>query len=225
MKFSTCLLCICGVVVVAVVLAAVLMWLIVDAIADSLREGSRGYNGTDTNTTETNATETNGTSTNTVTNTTGASLRNLQDYLENQVYSTFSTEASDYHSAEPSLQRNLLTTTPTCTRPLPYAENPPNFCTQILANELLKPRGLFVTKSGRVLVLERGRGRVVELSLDDAGTESQQVYSIAESQHQESVHQLNHGLTVHRDYIYASSATTVFRWPFKEEVHASRLNY
>jgi len=75
-----------------------------------------------------------------------------------------------------------------------------------------EPRGLFVTTDGDILGLERrkndGVGAIIRyIDEDDDGT-AESSYMIA------SAPRLNHGLAVSDDYVYASSDTTVYRWPF-----------
>jgi len=78
------------------------------------------------------------------------------------------------------------------------------------------PRGLFVTPDGDILGLERrkseGSGVVVRyIDEDDDGT-AESSYIIA------TAPRLNHGLTFLDGYMYASSDTTVYRWPYNSSV-------
>ena len=75
-----------------------------------------------------------------------------------------------------------------------------------------QPRGLLTVENGDLLVLERGGTSCVSVLWDDDGdgqasdTERACIASSAPG--------LNHGLAVSSGYLFASSDTAVYRWPF-----------
>ena len=77
---------------------------------------------------------------------------------------------------------------------------------------LRAPRGLLVTPAGDFLVLERGAScvSVIFEDKDDNGKSDGSVSCIA------TAPRLNHGIALYSGYLFASSDTRVFRWPFKE---------
>jgi len=80
----------------------------------------------------------------------------------------------------------------------------PNFCSRLYTNGLIKPRGLHIGSDNDMLLVERGRGRVIRLD-DDGNT----IVPIATKSG------LNHGIELSNGYLYASTATSVNRWPYK----------
>lgn len=90
---------------------------------------------------------------------------------------------------------------------------PDGFCAVTWASGLASPRGIFVAPGGDVLVVERGASHVTALWDDDgdglSGAGERAVVAEASG--------LNHGVFVHGGFLYASSATTVFRWPYAGE--------
>jgi len=102
----------------------------------------------------------------------------------------------------------------TCTAPASAAVNNASlaagFCASTWASGLDTPRGLFVTDSGDVLVLERGKGQVTALwDADGDGLSGE-----GERAKLASAGGLNHGVSVHAGFLYASSSSTVSRWPY-----------
>ena len=97
-------------------------------------------------------------------------------------------------------------TTISCSKPLPYATTADNtkFCTQVFADGLSAPRGLFITEQNHVLVLERGKAQITALFDDDMDFVAETRIKIAAKSG------LNHGLIVHGGYVYASTPTTVY---------------
>lgn len=84
----------------------------------------------------------------------------------------------------------------------------PNFCpTVITRRSLEKPRGLHIGSNDEVLLVERNRGRIVRL--DDADTSRARVVPVAERSG------LNHGIELSGGHLYASSASTVYRFPYE----------
>ncbi|KAL7547177.1 hypothetical protein ACHAWF_010497 [Thalassiosira exigua] len=80
----------------------------------------------------------------------------------------------------------------------------PNLCARLYTSGLLRPRGLHISDSDEILLVERGKSRVVRLDDDGAN-----VAPVAE------VEGLNHGIEFSGGYLYASTATTVYRWPYE----------
>lgn len=89
------------------------------------------------------------------------------------------------------------------------AKVPDGYCAWTWA-EVSEPRGLTVAPNGDVLVVERGAGRITVLfdSNDDGVSDANERATLIEDT------SLNHGITLHDGFLYASSATTVMRWPF-----------
>ncbi|MBI5486907.1 MAG: PQQ-dependent sugar dehydrogenase [Deltaproteobacteria bacterium] len=89
---------------------------------------------------------------------------------------------------------------------------PEGFCAWTWAEGLSAPRGIAVAPDGDVLVVERGSSRVTVLFDDDGDGVSgpEERASLA------SAPDVNHGIAIHDGYLYASSATTVFRWPYSD---------
>lgn len=87
---------------------------------------------------------------------------------------------------------------------------PPGFCAWTWADGLASPRGIEVVPDGDVLVVERGHSRVTVLWDDDrdgvSGPNERAPLAQAPG--------LNHGLAAHGGALWASSATTVYRWPY-----------
>jgi len=85
------------------------------------------------------------------------------------------------------------------------------FCAYEIPIELDKPRSVRAIGISNALVLERGTQSVVYLydSDGDLVADSKRTLATAPS--------LNHGLVVYDDYIYASSDTIVYRWPFIDD--------
>jgi glucose/arabinose dehydrogenase len=87
---------------------------------------------------------------------------------------------------------------------------PDGFCAWHWAVDLGQPRGIIVDGNGDVLVLARADGAVVLLHDDDAdgvSGDGERVMLASESG-------LSHGLALDGSYLYASSATTVYRWDY-----------
>jgi len=83
------------------------------------------------------------------------------------------------------------------------------FCAIELPIKVAKARSIVFDKgSGQIFVLERGTQSIVHLfdSDGDGYPDTKQVVASAGS--------LNHGLAIYDGYIYASSDSTVFRWPY-----------
>jgi glucose/arabinose dehydrogenase len=74
------------------------------------------------------------------------------------------------------------------------------------------PRGLYVDSAGDILVLSRGQSRVIVLFETSNGDDTIRVDQVMIVNGQGLG--LNHGLTYHNGYVYASSQTMVYRWPY-----------
>jgi glucose/arabinose dehydrogenase len=100
---------------------------------------------------------------------------------------------------------------------LANARLPAGFCAWAWAAGLAKPRGLATVANGDLLVVESGRSQVVALYDDDgdgvSGMTERAVLATASG--------LNHGVAVSGGYLYASSPTTLYRWPYQPGMRAA----
>jgi glucose/arabinose dehydrogenase len=102
----------------------------------------------------------------------------------------------------------------TCTFPaaalLQNASLPVGFCAWIWASDLGTPRGITTAANGDVLVVERAGGQVTVLFDDDGDgvSGSSERAPLAEAPG------LNHGVAIHGGFLYASSASAVYRWAY-----------
>lgn len=102
---------------------------------------------------------------------------------------------------------------------VPHAAVARGHCAWVFAEGVSTPRGLTSVKTsdGRTeaLVVERGESRVTALWDADgdrrASEDERAVLAEANG--------LNHGVLVHDEWLYASSDTTVFRWPYTPGEH------
>jgi len=110
--------------------------------------------------------------------------------------------------------------TNTCNGPtaaaIANARLPAGYCAWKWAN-VTDPRGLLVAPNGDVLVVERQDGRISALF----DTDGDGVSGASERATLVEVSGLNHGIVLHGGYLYASSATTVVRWPFTTGARAA----
>jgi glucose/arabinose dehydrogenase len=85
------------------------------------------------------------------------------------------------------------------------------FCATQIPVDVLKPRSVRSISPSEMIVLERDTESVAYLfdSDGDGMPDSKTLLATAPS--------LNHGLAMHDGYLYASSDSTVFRWPFDME--------
>lgn len=104
--------------------------------------------------------------------------------------------------------------TTTCTFPegaaLGRAAVPEGFCAWEWAAGLDEARGITTDEAGNVLVVARAQNSIVALwdaNGDGVSGEGERVTLVTQSG-------LNHGIYLHDGYLYASSATTVYRWPY-----------
>lgn len=91
------------------------------------------------------------------------------------------------------------------------ASVPDGYCAYTWASGLSKPRGVVVDSNGDVIVIDNGK--IVLLYDDDADGVSgagERVVLTTQSG-------LNHGVALHDGYLYASSPTTVHRWPYASD--------
>jgi glucose/arabinose dehydrogenase len=93
-----------------------------------------------------------------------------------------------------------------CTAPVASALVPTGFCASIWASSLNSPRGIITASNGDVIVVESGSGQLSLFYKDTSG--SLQKVALA------SASGINHAVVIHGGFIYASSSSTVFRWPY-----------
>jgi len=87
---------------------------------------------------------------------------------------------------------------------------PPGFCARWYSTSVRGARGLAISPDGEVLAVARSASPPAVLSLrDDDGDGSAEVHTLIAS-----ASGLNHGLAVRDGFLYASSDTTVYRWPY-----------
>ncbi|MFB6263738.1 MAG: sorbosone dehydrogenase family protein [Bradymonadaceae bacterium] len=94
---------------------------------------------------------------------------------------------------------------------LEHAAVPKGHCAWVFADETPGARGIAVDSEGHVIVVTRGNGELVSLHDDDGNRvigEGERTVLLGNTPG------LNHGLRLHGGYLYASSATTVYRWPY-----------
>eukprot|EP00026_Physarum_polycephalum_P009788 Phypoly_transcript_09924.p1 GENE.Phypoly_transcript_09924~~Phypoly_transcript_09924.p1 ORF type:complete len:434 (+),score=45.69 Phypoly_transcript_09924:76-1302(+) len=92
-----------------------------------------------------------------------------------------------------------------CPAPVVNATVPPGFCSTIWANNLNNPRGIITASNGDVIVVESG---LQQLSLFFQSDNTLSKVRLA------SAPGLNHAVLINENYLYASSTTTVYRWPY-----------
>lgn len=97
------------------------------------------------------------------------------------------------------------------------ARVPEGYCAWTWATGLDAPRGLAVASNGDVLVVEKGLGRITLLHDDDANG----VSDVNERVPLSGGLSLNHSIVIHGAHLYASSASTVYRWPFTAGVRTA----
>jgi len=101
--------------------------------------------------------------------------------------------------------------------PLPNAWVPDGFCASVWATGLTGPRGIISASNGDLLIVESLTGRVSVLWDDnrDGRSDSSERAIVA------AASGLNHGIIYHGEFLYASTARTVFRWKY---VNGQRTN-
>jgi len=97
-----------------------------------------------------------------------------------------------------------------CPKRVPYSSTPNGFCPFEWAAGLNKPRGMARAENNDILVVEQGAQRVTVLWDDDKNGVSdpneRAVLARASG--------INHAVLIHKNFLYASSASTVYRWPY-----------
>lgn len=95
------------------------------------------------------------------------------------------------------------------------------FCAVELPISFARPRSLRVHgDSDDIFVLERGSRSIIHLFDSDGDGVPDSKQTVA------SANGLNHGLAIHNDYIYASSDSTVFRWPlYNDDIVGNSSGY
>jgi len=113
---------------------------------------------------------------------------------------------SQYHGLDPIFDKNNDVPSETvCDDILPNAWVPTGYCASIWTSGLSRPRGIVTAENGDILVVEAGASYISVL-WDDEGTIQKAVLASASG--------LNHAIAIQGPYLYASSATTVFRWMY-----------
>ena len=87
----------------------------------------------------------------------------------------------------------------------------PSFYGQKYA-DVPSPRGLFLDTAGDILVISKSSSSIIALSetVNEDGSINVSQNTIVDG----SGLSLSHGITYFQGYVYASSATTVYRWPY-----------
>jgi glucose/arabinose dehydrogenase len=93
-----------------------------------------------------------------------------------------------------------------CPSPAPNAVVPTGYCASIWASNLNNPRGLITASNGDVIVVESGSGQLSLFYQQTSGTYTKVTLASAPN--------LNHAVLINDGYIYASSSTNVYRWPY-----------
>jgi glucose/arabinose dehydrogenase len=102
----------------------------------------------------------------------------------------------------------------TCVGPssaaLANASLPAGYCAWTWASNLSAPRGIARNENGDILVVEQSAGRITLLHDDDGNGVSDGSERVVLT----TTSGLNHGIALSDGYLYASSATTVYRWAY-----------
>lgn len=91
---------------------------------------------------------------------------------------------------------------------LANASVPTGYCAYVWASNLIHPRGIVVDAHGDLLVSDSGQ---IVLLYDDDGNG---VSDAAERIVLRTQAELNHGIALNGGFVYASTPTTVYRWPY-----------
>lgn len=93
---------------------------------------------------------------------------------------------------------------------MPEASTPAGYCPWVFAEGLSNPRGITTDDLGQLLLIEQGATAVTLLwdANNNRTSEASERLRIA------TAPGLNHGIAVRGGYVYASSDTTVYRWPY-----------
>lgn len=104
---------------------------------------------------------------------------------------------------------------PSCPVPvgaeMPEASVPSGYCAWVFAEGLTAPRGMVSDAKGQLVLIEAGSAGAVTLLWDANGD---RVNQPSERMRIATVSGLSHGIAIYNGYLYASSATTVYRWPY-----------
>ncbi|MGC4064429.1 MAG: PQQ-dependent sugar dehydrogenase [Polyangiaceae bacterium] len=94
---------------------------------------------------------------------------------------------------------------------MPEASVPQGYCAWVFAEGLTSPRGMVADDAGQLVVIESGSAGAVTLLWDANGDRINQP---SERLRIASTSGLNHGVALQGGYLYASTATTIYRWPY-----------
>ena len=90
-----------------------------------------------------------------------------------------------------------------------------NFCVELIPVSVDRPRSVRAVGTSSMLVLERGKSRVVLLKdTNDDGLADTKTTVVSASVG------LNHGMATNGGFLYASSESTVYRWPISSSFQA-----
>jgi glucose/arabinose dehydrogenase len=98
-----------------------------------------------------------------------------------------------------------------CGAPLDEALVLDGFCADELPVDVDNARSVFSLGTSDMIILERGKNRVSFLADTDGDNVADSVQEVVVPPNNDL---LTHGLAVNGGYLYASSSTTVYRWPF-----------
>lgn len=93
---------------------------------------------------------------------------------------------------------------------LANASLPAGYCAWTWASDLSSPRGIVRNELGDILVVEQKAGRITLLYDDDGNGVSDTSERVVLT----TGNGLNHGIALSGGYLYASSASTVYRWAY-----------
>jgi len=96
---------------------------------------------------------------------------------------------------------------------IPSAAYLSGYCGWIWSTNVSLPRGIITADNGDVIVVESGIGQV---SIFYEGTAGKWVKATLAA-----APQLNHAVIIHEGYLYASSPSTVYRWPYKAGIRTN----
>ncbi len=94
---------------------------------------------------------------------------------------------------------------------MPEASVPAGYCAWVFAEGLSSPRGAVADAQGQLVVIEAGTTGAVTLLWDANGD---RVNQTSERLRIATVSGLNHGVAIRGGYLYASTPSTVYRWPY-----------
>ena len=118
--------------------------------------------------------------------------------------------------APPDAPVTIDSTSPqnTCVGPaaaaLANAGLPAGYCAWTWASGLGAPRGIARNANGDMLIVDQGSGRIILLYDGDGNGVSDSNERVVLT----TTNGLNHGIAIQGAFLYASSATTVYRWPY-----------